>query len=127
MEKHAKEAGLSEEIAEQFKIAVDEACTNVIKHAYRGAPEQRIDVAVMVGADRVTVRIRDEGTAFRPEFYTTPDILESIKQRRAGGYGVLIMTRLMDQVEYRTRGNVNEVYLTKYRTEAADLDGNTGR
>lgn len=101
-------------MVEQFKIAVDEACTNVIKHAYKGEDGHRIEIAVIVEDDRFTVRIRDRGEAFDPTHYAEPNLFKFAKRRRAGGFGVHIMRRLMDDVEYRSRGKVNEVFLTKY-------------
>lgn len=115
VEMHVRNARLADEAIEQFKIAVDEACTNVIKHAYRGDDSQQIDLAVIVEDDRVTVRIRDAGRSFQQEFYTSPDIFELAENRRAGGFGVHIMRSLMDRVEYSSRGNTNEVRLTKFR------------
>lgn len=115
VEAHALEAHLPETTVEQFKIAVDEACTNVIKHAYRGEEDHAFAVAVIIDDDRFTVRIRDEGTAFQQHLYREPDIFEAARRRRAGGFGVHIMHRLMDQVEYRSQGDFNEVSLTKYR------------
>ncbi len=116
VERHARAANLNETTVEHFKIAVDEACTNVIKHAYQGADNRTIDIALIVRPDRFTVSIRDNGRAFDPQCYRTPDIMASVRERRAGGFGVLIIQRLMDHVEYRTEGAVNEVLMTKYRT-----------
>lgn len=115
VEAHAVQAHLPEPTVEGFKIAVDEACTNVIKHAYRGEEGHAFTVIVVVDDDRFTVRIRDEGVAFQQHLYREPDIFEAARRRRPGGFGVHIMHRLMDQVEYRTQGTVNEVSLTKYR------------
>lgn len=124
MERCCSEASVPEDAVEQFKIAVDEACTNVIKHAYKGDDGHPIDVAVIVDADRCTVRIRDEGNTFRPNEYEAPDIFESARRRRAGGFGIQIMRRLMDKVEYRTKGTCNEVCLTKFFAPAtANGDG----
>ena len=118
VESHASDADFSGDIVEQLKMAVDEACTNVIEHAYQGEAEHPIDIAVIVKPDRLTVRIRDEGQGFNPASYAEPDLLKSAKARRAGGFGVHIMKRLMDHVEYRTRGRTNECCLTKYRPDS---------
>lgn len=112
---HAEAAALPDDAVEQFKIAVDEACTNVIEHAYRGEETHEVDIAIIVDHDRFTVRIRDEGEPFNQSEYREPDLLQYAKRRRAGGLGVHMMRRLMDRVEYRKRGKVNEVHLTKYR------------
>jgi serine/threonine-protein kinase RsbW len=119
-----QEARLSTDTVEQFKLAVDEACTNVIKHAYKGDGAKNIDVAVIIEPDRCVIRIRDEGQRFRPTEYRSPDLIESVRQRRAGGFGVQIMRRLMDHVEYRTKGRVNEVCLTKFLRQETGCNGN---
>ncbi|NNE71455.1 MAG: ATP-binding protein [Rhodothermales bacterium] len=115
VEIHAEKARLPEDSVQQLKMAVDEACANVIEHAYSGNTDQPIDIAVIVKPDRFTVRIRDEGVGFNPDAYQEPDLARIARSRRAGGLGVHIMHRLMDQVEYRQRGRTNECCLTKYR------------
>jgi len=115
VEVHAREADLGPEDVERLKMAVDEACTNVIKHAYKGDGEHQIDIAVIIDPDRFTVRIRDEGEAFDPASYEEPDLFEFVRQHKKGGLGVHIMRRLMDQVEYRKRGKINECCMVKYR------------
>ncbi len=114
IEKHTVQAGFSAESVEQFKVAVDEGCTNVIKHAYSGEDSHELNIKVVVDSDRCTICIRDKGVAFRPKEYNEPDIFELAKRRQAGGFGVHIMRRLMDHVEYSSQGKVNEVRLTKY-------------
>ncbi len=111
----AADAHLSERDVEQVTLAVDEACTNVVKHAYRGNADETFKVSVVVDAERFTVRICDTGAAFAPAEYHTPNLVQAVKARRRGGLGVHLMRRLMDQVEYHSRGNVNEVRLVKYR------------
>jgi len=118
VELHALQADLNSAAVEQLKIAVDEACTNVIEHAYRGEGEHQIDIAVIIKPDRLTIRIRDEGDTFDVGEYEEPDIFEFARRHRKGGFGVHIMRRLMDQVEYRTKGKVNECCMTKYRNNS---------
>lgn len=115
VETYAREAEFGEDTVEKFKIAVDEACTNIIKHAYHGDASRKIDLAVIVDDERFTVSICDDGRAFESEEYTEPDIFHLAKSRRSGGFGVQIIRLLMDDVEYNTRGNVNEVKLVKMR------------
>lgn len=118
VEKHAHEADLPELVVEQLKIAVDEACTNVIEHAYKGEEGHEIDLAVIIDPKRFTVRIRDRGSAFNRTKYKEPDLFAFAQNRKSGGFGVHIMHRLMDSVEYNTRGDVNECCLIKYRPTA---------
>ena len=115
VETHAREARFSSQDVNHFRVAVDEACTNVIKHAYHSEKNHEIDVAVIVDSKRFTVRIRDEGDTFDRSQYREPDLTTLVKERRRGGLGVELMHRLMDEVRYDTKGAVNEVQLTKYR------------
>ena len=120
---HAQEADFPEDAVEQFKIAVDEACTNVIEHAYQGQTGHEVDIAIIVDADRFTVRIRDEGRPFDQARYHEPNLIELTKRGKSGGLGVHIIRRLMDRVEYRTRGQVNEIRMTKYRNSTQAKNG----
>ncbi len=114
VEEHARNVGLSDEAIDRFRLAVDEACTNVIEHAYHGDESAEILVTIRAGSDRFTVIIRDWGDGFQPQNYKSPNLLDMVEQRRDGGFGVHLMRRLMDRVEYRRRGDYNEVKLTKY-------------
>ena len=60
MEIHAEKAKLSDDAVQQLKMAVDEACANVIEHAYSGSSDHPIDIAVIVKPDRFTVRFGAE-------------------------------------------------------------------
>ena len=112
---HAESAGFSEMDVEQLKMAVDEACTNVIEHAYEGKGEQPIDIAVIIQKDKLTVRIRDKGKKFDRATYQEPDLAKYAKMKKSGGFGVHLMHRLMDEVKYNTSGGVNECCLIKNR------------
>ena len=114
---HAQAAGFSDVAVEQYKLAVDEACTNVIKHAYKGREDGDIEITIAVDPERMTVTIRDQGERFERSTYQEPNLIRSIKERRGGGYGVHLMRRLMDEVEYKVHGPFNEVSLTKFRAD----------
>ena len=66
-------------------LAVDEACTNIIKHAYKSYPEGKIILTIKTFPEKIIIRITDYGSAFHPEFIPEPDIqgiLPSKKSRR---------------------------------------------
>lgn len=119
VEKYAREADLDEEAIAHVTIAVDEACANVIKHAYN-EDGRDISIRVAIAPERFTVFIEDQGQPFRPELWSEPDIFRIAESRRRGGLGVQIMRSLMDEVEYATRGTTNQVRLTKFRGGAPD-------
>lgn len=111
----ALEAGFGEEDVSKIALAVDEACTNVIKHAYRFDPSKNITVSVRKGNGAFEVSIQDTGSQFNPDDVKTPDMKEYLSHYRRGGLGVYLMKSLMDKVEYSiTPGKNNEVRLIKY-------------
>ena len=112
---HATSAGFDEMEVEQLKMAVDEACTNVIEHAYAGQSEQPIDIAIILNRDKLTIRIRDKGQTFNQKNYQEPDLIKYAKTRKSGGFGVQIMRKLMDEVAYNNSGGYNECRMVKYR------------
>ena len=115
IKKHAVRASFPASTVQALQLAVDEACANVIEHAYGGKESNTIDVDVVVKADRLVVRIRDEGLPFIDAEYREPDIFEYASRKKSGGFGVHLMRKLADQVEYTTRGSSNVCCLTIYR------------
>lgn len=111
----ARGFGFSDEDVGKIALAVDEACTNVIKHAYKYDPGRDIAVTVSGSEKTFEVSIRDHGTAFNPAAIEQPDMKEYLTHFRRGGLGVLLMRSLMDKVEYAIEpGRQNEVRLIKY-------------
>lgn len=107
--------GFADEDVSKIALAVDEACTNIIKHAYKYDPSKDIAVTVQGSDKSFQVIIQDSGTRFNPSEIQTPDMREYMKHYRRGGLGMHLMRSLMDKVEYHIgSGKVNEVRLTKY-------------
>jgi serine/threonine-protein kinase RsbW len=111
----AREFGFADEEVSKIALAVDEACTNIIKHAYHFDPQKDIVVSVSGGNGAFVVAIRDRGEVVNPNGIKTPDMKEYLTHYRRGGLGVYLMRSLMDKVEYDIRpGKLNEVRLTKF-------------
>jgi anti-sigma regulatory factor (Ser/Thr protein kinase) len=81
-------------------LSLDEALTNIIRHAYQGADDQPIEIQLtpFARADSKGLRIslRDYGRVADPSEIKSRD-LEDV---RPGGLGVHIMNECMDKVEY---------------------------
>ncbi|MGB2867155.1 MAG: ATP-binding protein [Bacteroidota bacterium] len=111
----ARQCGFGDEEVANIVLSVDEACTNIIKHAYQFAPDQKIQIDVLRGKDSFEVRITDSGKPFDPEIIRPPDLKQHLGHYRRGGLGVYLMRRLMDKVEYSFKpGKKNEVRLVKF-------------
>ncbi len=104
----AEVAGFDEAQADQLALAVDEASTNVIEHAYRGAPDRRIELRFDARGDELRVEVVDDGEAVDPRAVPQVDLRRYASERRTGGLGMHLMGRIMDTVTFRrtARGNV---------------------
>ena len=109
------EVGFEKETIGKIVLAVDEACTNIIKHAYKYASDGDIIIIVIFDGSKLAISITDYGLNFDPNVIPVPDIQEYYKQRKVGGLGIFLMKKLMDEVKYANLSdNRNQVTLVKY-------------
>jgi serine/threonine-protein kinase RsbW len=111
--KHASNAGFCSEDVDDIRLAVDEAYTNVIKHAYNFDSSKLVTIRVGFNGQEFLITIADEGRSFNPDTYSEPNIKERIMLRKRGGVGVYLIHKLMDRVEYRKQGIQNEIVMSK--------------
>lgn len=97
-----------------LNLAVEEACTNVIEHAYGGAGGEITVRFEARGAD-VCISVMDHGQPFDPDAVILPDLDVRLEDRRIGGLGLLLMQRLMDDVRFTFSAEGNKVELVKRR------------
>lgn len=115
VEDGARSVGFDEDTVAKISLAVDEACTNIIKHSYKFDPNQRIEITLVARDRQLEIVISDHGVPFDPESVKLPQMPEYLHEYRRGGLGMYLMKSLMDKVEYRANpGKYNEVRLTKY-------------
>jgi len=96
----ARQAGLDERTVFHVQMAVDEACTNVIQHAYQGIEDGEITLACRRTDDTFVITIQDHGRPFDPTTVPPPDLGADLDVRRLGGLGLYFMHRLMDEVRF---------------------------
>ena len=115
VEQAAAASGLDRNQIYDVQMAVDEACTNVIKHAYKFDPTKEITITIKPHGRTFEVAIKDNGKQFNPSDVLPPDMKEYLTHYRRGGLGIYLMKSLMDKVEYDiVPGKKNEVRLIKY-------------
>ena len=113
--KIAAKAGFNEETQEQIALAVDEACTNVIKHAHHHDARRLMDIQIKTDANKMIITITDKGSGFDITKLKDPDVEKYIRESRHGGLGIYLIKTLMDEVDYEFNPGVkNQVQLTKY-------------
>ncbi len=113
--KIAAKMGFNEETQEQIALSVDEACTNVIKHAHHHNARRLMDIKIETDATKIKITITDKGKGFDITKLQDPDIEKYIKESKHGGLGIYLIKTLMDEVNYEFNPGVkNQVQLTKY-------------
>ncbi|MCX6898757.1 MAG: ATP-binding protein [Verrucomicrobia bacterium] len=108
----AAEAGLDEQATFNLMLAVDEACANIIRHAYGGDASQDIIIHATVSHDAIEFRLRDFGKQVDPSCIKS----RNLDEVRPGGLGCFLIRHAFDEVEYNTRFSAGtELRLLKRR------------
>ncbi|WP_135075675.1 SpoIIE family protein phosphatase [Terasakiella sp. SH-1] len=107
-----KKVGCDEQTVNDVVLAVDEACQNVIRHAYGGPSDEEIELTVRQRPGRLVFRLRDFAPMVAPGEIKPRD-LEDI---RPGGLGTHLIQEVMDEVQYLrpTQGEGNLLRLVKH-------------
>ena len=92
----AQSSGCSQDCVRDIVLAVDEACQNVIRHAYGGDPNREICLDIRLDEDHIVFDIVD---------FADPVDVEKIRPRslddvRPGGLGTHFIKQCMDKTEY---------------------------
>ncbi|MGD1995826.1 MAG: ATP-binding protein [Anaerolineae bacterium] len=96
----AEDAGLGESAIYAVEMAVDEACSNIIQHAYGDERRGDIECTCRISGNGLTVILHDRGRPFDPEGVPEPDLDAALEDRSVGGLGLFLMRQLMDEVDF---------------------------
>ncbi len=96
----AQRAGFSERTLHQIELAVDEACANVVHHAYRDMEPGDMEVSCHLGDKKFVMRVRNWGRSFEPEDVPKPDVDAPLEERSLGGLGLFLIRKFMDEVRF---------------------------
>lgn len=109
----ARLAGFPEQAAESVALAVDECTTNVIEHAYKGAPDGRIELRLEYRGPALRIEVRDSGDAVDQRAMPNVDLERYAAERRTGGLGVHLMEKIMDSVTFERSARRNVCCMVK--------------
>jgi len=115
----AEAARLDERAVYAVQLAVDEACSNIIEHAYGGEGRGDIDITCCIDGDGLTVVLRDYGRPFDPNSVPPPDVHASLEDRNGRGLGLYLMRQLMDEVRFEFTPDAGNVLTMVKRKQAA--------
>ena len=95
----AQKLRLNEQVESDIQLAVEEAYTNIVQHAYEGKKE-KVELNVEYQGDSFIVVFTDYGKMFEPEALPPPDLTSDIEERPIGGLGLYLIRQMMDEVKF---------------------------
>jgi len=104
----AQQAGFEPKDVYAIQTAVDEACSNIIDHAYGGEDLGTIVIKTNETDRALRIILKDKGKEFDPDDVPKPDIDSPLEIRKERGLGIFFMRKLMDQVIFefsKEKGN----------------------
>lgn len=110
MQELSRQAGFSEHERHGIVLAVDEALSNIMKHAYKGDPNGPVSLACSAHDGRLEIELRDQGETPDPKRLEPPPPDEM----RVGHRGIFLMRCTMDEVKFERNGDTNLVRLLKH-------------
>jgi serine/threonine-protein kinase RsbW len=112
----AQDAGLDSFAVYSVETAVEEACSNIIEHAYGGEGHGDIECRCSDEATELVIQLRDHGKPFKPESVRDPNIHAPLKKRPSHGLGIFIMRKWMDDVRFEFSPETgNLLTMTKHK------------
>jgi len=101
---------LSQALKEQLVLAVNEACMNIIQHAYPGNPGEMIRLRLLAEPGRLRFLLEDDAPCIDPASVTPRDLADI----RPGGLGVHFIREIMDEMRFLPcHGRGNRLELVK--------------
>jgi len=105
--------GLPKTEVHKVVLAIDEVCANLMIHSNKDNPDENLELYVEDEGDKIKFEIVDHGEAFDYTHYKEPNINDIIKNRRNGGLGIMLVKKIMDQVEFKCEKSRNVCCMTK--------------
>lgn len=106
--------GISEDIAFQLQLSVEEVCTNIIEHGYyHQGQDKTIAIACLHDDKTLKIRIIDEAPLFNPLKLDDPDPSRPLYERGSGGWGIYFVKQYMTTVIYEVIAGQNSLLLVK--------------
>jgi len=94
-------------------LALEEAFTNIVNYAFEDEGLHEIEMAFSLKGDELMITITDDGKHYDPTKHADPDTGLPAADRPIGGLGIFLIRKIMDEVHYQRKGNVNQLILTK--------------
>lgn len=108
------QAGLDAGDVGKLELAVDEACANVMEHAYEHDATKEVIIRATFDTEELRIDVEDTGRGFDPGSIHSEELDKLVAARKSGGLGMRLMKTLMDRVWYEIEpGKKNELHMVK--------------
>ena len=88
---YAQRAGFDNKQLYDIELAVDEACSNIIDHAYPTEQKGEMLLEMELDDKGITIMLQDQGQSFNPQDVPSPDLVSDVVDRRERGLGVFLI------------------------------------
>ncbi len=105
---------LSEIEKHQVTLAVEEVCANLIIHSHGCNPQDHIELKIVTSDHKLIFEISDQGKAFNILTYEAPDLKKVMVEKRKGGLGIILVKKIMDEIEFESKNGTNTCRLIKW-------------
>lgn len=112
----SQDLNLNESLVFKILLAVEEAFVNIVKHSLKNDPFEEIRIEALIQGKKIEIILEDKGPSFDPRTTLSIDIEEIRKRVRKGGLGLILISHLMDEINYIPKNEVtptNKLILTK--------------
>ena len=110
----AAEAGFDDKEIYAVELAVDEACANIIEHAYGGEGNGEIICICNDINNSLEIILKDDGKQFDPAGVTPPDFSIELEKLQPRGAGLFLIRNMMDDVDFKFSKDLgNELRMVK--------------
>lgn len=113
MRRIAQGAGFESFAIYSIEMAVDEACSNIIEHAYEGEGKGEIRCTCAINEETLTITLMDRGKSFDPSQVPQPNLSDNLDDRKAHGLGLYFIRKWMDEVNWVSTGSENILTMIK--------------
>ena len=107
----ARVRGLDPEVVADLKLALTEACSNSIRHAYEEGRTGAVEVRYELEKDTLAVEVADEGSGFELDLAG-----EGQRDHDEGGLGIAIIRAVVDELAIESNGQGSRLRFTKFLT-----------
>ncbi len=113
LEQFGKEYNLDPGFIYKINLAIDELITNTISYGFTDDKQHHIKIIVTLVEKKLLATIEDDGKYFNPMEVPTPELDQSIEERKIGGLGIYLTRQFTDELSYKRENGKNVISFTK--------------